>query len=133
MSESDGSMGVPHEAEAKPERRQQTRVRSAVRSVIPSEEWTRMLFAVTARVAFPESELRKLVIGKTKTPDRWIQAYNLCDGSRSQREVAAQAQIDEGLFSRTVSRWVEAGVLFRAGTPEVPLHLYFLVASRDLE
>jgi DNA-binding MarR family transcriptional regulator len=92
------------------------------------EEQTDLLRAIlhtTARGTVPEDKLRKAVLGVKGGP-RQVAAYNLCDGTRLQSEIAEEAGLDQGSLSRSVSRWVELGVLFRIGSGSGArlLHLY---------
>jgi hypothetical protein len=93
---------------------------------LPTEDLLRMLLSVTARLAFPAEQLRLEVVGKVRFAERWINAYNACNGLRSQMEIVRLSGIDPGDLSRAIKRWVEAGVLFRVGANELPLHLYML-------
>jgi hypothetical protein len=77
-----------------------------------TEELLRILIQLNARHVFPEEMLRPVV----GTSERQMQAYNLCDGTRTQAEIAKAAKLDQGQFSRTSSRWIEEGVLFKLGT-----------------
>lgn len=91
-----------------------------------TEELLRILIHLTARQSVPEATLR----GVVGTGDKQRLAYNLADGTKSQREIAKAAKIDEGNFSRTVGRWLEEGVLFKLGEGREArvLHLYPLAA-----
>lgn len=86
-----------------------------------TEELLRILVQLNARREFPPEILREIV-----GTGRNVDAYNLCDGSRTQAAVVKEAKIDAGQFSRAVSRWVQEGVLFRLGSGRDlrPLHLY---------
>jgi hypothetical protein len=55
-----------------------------------------------------------------------LHAFNMCDGTRTQGEIAKAQGLDPGNFSRTVSRWVEAGVVFKMPDNKL-LHVYPLV------
>jgi len=94
-----------------------------------TEELLRFLVQLTARHVFPEEALRK-IIGSSA---RQVAAYNLCDGTRTQAEIAKASKLDQGQFSRTAARWAEAGVLFKVGTDrEVKLlHLYPLSSAQS--
>jgi len=56
--------------------------------------------------------------------DKQVLAYNLCDGQTPQAEIAKKAKLDKGNLSRSITRWVEAGIVVRVGPDEAPLHLY---------
>jgi len=78
---------------------------------------------VYARNSIPPEKVRE-IIGDTKK--KQLKAYNLCDGTRTLREVAKEARIDEGNFSKTADRWVENGIAFSTteGGERRLLHLY---------
>jgi hypothetical protein len=91
------------------------------------EELVRILIQVNGRLAFSEEALRS-AIGDSQS---LVDAYNLCDGTRSQAEVVKESKVDQGNFSRVSKRWVEDGILFRIGTGREmkPLHLYAVSSS----
>jgi hypothetical protein len=91
----------------------------------------RILVHVSGRAAFPEEKLRGIVAPPGASAKQTA-AYNLCDGSRTQAEVARAAKINQGNFSRTMARWVGEGVLFRVGNGREArlLHLYPLPPAR---
>lgn len=84
-----------------------------------------ILVNVIARGTFPEDRLRK-IITPTKSPEKYLSAYNLCDGKHSQTEIAAQVGLDKGNLSRVMDRWVSSGVIFEIGEGSQVklLHLY---------
>ena len=94
-----------------------------------TDELLRVLIAVTGRVAVPEARLRAIVGGPGKASDKYLSAYNLCDGSRGLREIARLTGLDAGNMSRAVSRWVDAGVVFKLGDDARPVHLYRLPSN----
>jgi hypothetical protein len=77
-----------------------------------SEALLKALLTTVGRQAFPADKLAEiLLVGGAGA--KQIKAYNLCDGTRTQTEVAKSAGLDSGNFSRTVSRWISAGVIFK--------------------
>jgi predicted transcriptional regulator len=89
------------------------------------DQYLRAILATIARQTFTPSMIYEIVaVGSDKA--KQLQAYNLCDGSRSQAEVAKSATIDPGSLSRTIGRWIDAGIVIRVGEGrEVkPLHVY---------
>jgi len=81
------------------------------------------IFAIVGRTAFPPEALHKIV-APTVGSAKQILAYNLCDGETSQTEIGKKAKLDAGNLSRSIAKWVEAGVMVRVGAEELPLHLY---------
>ena len=90
---------------------------------------------MTARGPIRPSELMQIVAPKGTGGDAQVLAYNQCDGSKSQGEIAKEAKIDAGSFSRTVARWIEAGVVIRLGEPPNAklLHIYPLTKEHTRE
>lgn len=95
-----------------------------------NEQLLRAILSVTARQTFPPDKLAEMVLSKASGAKQ-LKAFNLCDGSNSQAEIAKALKLDPGNFSRTVSRWVEAGVVFRLGQGRDAklLHVYPLNAD----
>jgi hypothetical protein len=96
-----------------------------------SDHLLRAVLSVTARVAFPPTKLAEIVLARgASTKQR--EAFNLCDGSRSQATIAKKLKLDGGNFSRTVARWIEEGVMFRLGDGRDArlLHVYPLTEGK---
>lgn len=83
-----------------------------------TNELLRMLIELTARTTHPEEKLRKLV-------GNHLSAYNMCDGTRTQTDIVRSLKLDQGNFSRTITQWMEAGIVSRLGGPKGQLlHVY---------
>jgi hypothetical protein len=89
-----------------------------------------MLISVIARGSFQEDRLRKIVI-PSKSPEKYVAAYNLCDGKHSQTEIVKITGLDKGNLSRVIDRWISAGVIFELGEGSQVklLHLYPLTPN----
>ncbi len=96
---------------------------------IPLNDLLRCAMQVVGRIAMRPEQIGEIVFVNANA--KQLKAYNLCDGTRTQSEVAKAAGLDNGNFSRTAMRWVEGGVLFRVGSGRESrlLHLYPLVKS----
>lgn len=95
-----------------------------------ADAYLRAILAVTARKAIPPDELASQVgVGSTKS--KQIEAYNLCDGSLTQAEVAREAGLDQGNFSRTINRWLDDGLIVKTDLDGQmrPVHLYRIPSS----
>lgn len=88
-----------------------------------SETLLKAILAMVARQAFPPAELARLLTA-TSAGAKQIEAYNLCDGKRSQKEIGKLSGLDKGSLSRSIARWVEIGIAVRIGRDQVPMHLY---------
>jgi hypothetical protein len=98
-----------------------------------TDELLRVLIGVMGRVAFPPQTLRQVVRGPGRAADKYVKAYNLCDGTRSMREVGRMSELDSSNMTRAISRWAGAGVVFKLGTEGRPVHLYRLADVADSE
>jgi len=80
------------------------------------------LIHVIGRVAVPLDRVYDIVGNNAKQ----IKAFNLCDGTVTQLEIAKKCGIDPGNFNRAVNRWVENGVAFWLGSGKEArlLHIY---------
>jgi hypothetical protein len=87
-----------------------------------NESLLRAIFATIGRGAFAPVQVYRLVTHGGS--DRQLAAYNLCDGNTPQADIAKRAKIDKGSMSRTLARWVEAGIVVRLGKDQFPLHVY---------
>lgn len=79
--------------------------------------------ATVARTAFPPEVLHKIV-APVAGSDKQLLAYNLCDGETPQNVIGKKAKLDAGNLSRSIAKWIEAGVVIRVGADQFPLHLY---------
>jgi predicted transcriptional regulator len=88
------------------------------------------ILSTVARQAFPPEKLLEIVAPKASS-ERQIAAYNLCDGEHTQTEIAATVKIDKANLNKSISKWIELGVMFRIrnGTEMRPMHLYPLPAA----
>lgn len=86
------------------------------------ETLLRAILATMGRSAFSAERLHEIV-DPNGTAAKQVKAYNLADGTLSQGDIAKRLKLDSGNFSRTVSRWIEAGVMFRLAD-NVLLHIY---------
>jgi hypothetical protein len=95
-----------------------------------NEALLRAILSTVARQSFPPEALLELVAPRANS-QKQVSAYNLCDGEHTQAEIAAVVKLDGASLSRSISRWVELGIMFRIGAgPEMhPVHLYPLAQA----
>lgn len=93
-----------------------------------NESLLRAILATVARSAFPPAIIYKIVAPAAGS-NRQIFAYNLCDGQTPQAEIGKKAKLDKGNLSRSIARWVEAGIVVRVGKEQFPMHVYPLTKS----
>jgi DNA-binding MarR family transcriptional regulator len=70
------------------------------------------LIQLIGRLTFPMEKVYKII----GTNAKLLRAFNSCDGTITQAEIAKKHRIDPGNFSRTVNRWVLNGIAFRIGS-----------------
>jgi hypothetical protein len=85
----------------------------------------RCAIQVIGRVALPPDRVREIV-GTGKKYKKQLNAFNLCNGSRTQKEIAQESGISQGNLSRTLTRWRKHGILFvfGSGKQSTFLHIY---------
>jgi hypothetical protein len=93
-----------------------------------NESLLRAIFATVVRGTFAPETVHRIVAPK-KNSEKNVAVYNHCDGNTPQADIAKRAKLDQGNFSRLLTRWIEAGIIVRVGEDEHPLHVYPL--SKD--
>lgn len=88
------------------------------------ETFLRAILATVARQTFSPSKIIEIMGPNAGEKQR--RAFNLCDGSKSQAEIIKELGLDSGNFSKTLSRWVDEGIVIRVGEGREakPLHVY---------
>jgi hypothetical protein len=88
------------------------------------DSYLRAILATVARQTFPPARIVE-IMGPGAT-EKQFRAFNLCDGSRTQAEIGKELGLDSGNFSKTISRWIDEGIVIRVGEKRDarPLHVY---------
>ena len=88
------------------------------------DTFLRAILATVARQTF--SPARILEILGPAAGEKQHRAFNLCDGSRAQGDIAKELGLDPGNFSKTLNRWIDEGIVIRVGERREarPLHVY---------
>jgi hypothetical protein len=96
-----------------------------------TDELLKILVAIGGRIVTPPEELREIV--SPRGAGKYVDAYNLCDGTRGIAEVARAVGIDKSNLNKSVNRWVDEGVLFKIGDARnfTLLHMYRLNTETD--
>lgn len=84
----------------------------------------RAILATVARQTFPPARIVEIMGPNAGEKQR--RAFNLCDGSRSQADIAKELGLDQGNFSKSLARWIDEGIVIRVGEKREsrPLHVY---------
>lgn len=88
------------------------------------ETLLRAILATVARQTFSPTQILE-VMGQ-KAGEKQYRAFNLCDGTRTQAEIAKELGLDSANFSKTINRWIDGGIVIRVGEQHQvrPLHVY---------
>ena len=88
------------------------------------DTFLRAILATVARQTF--SPARILEILGPSAGEKQRRAFNLCDGNRTQAEIAKELGLDPGNFSKSLNRWIDEGIVIRVGEKREarPLHVY---------
>lgn len=94
----------------------------------------RAILATVARQTFPPGALYKLVVPKAGAEQN-VDAYNLCDGTRTVTDIAKELKIDAANLRKRILRWAEEGIVVRVEQDKAtyPVHLYPLSPSAQKE
>jgi CRP-like cAMP-binding protein len=88
------------------------------------DTFLRAILATVARQTFSPAKI--LEIMGPNAGEKQHRAFNLCDGSRTQADIAKELGLDSSNFSKTLSRWIDEGIVIRVGENREarPLHVY---------
>ena len=95
----------------------------------PQDTYLRAILATVARQTFPPDKIAE-IMGPNSGVKQY-NAFNLCDGTRTQGEIARETGLDPGNFSKSLGRWVDAGIIIKVsdGREARPVHVYPLPDS----
>ncbi|PKQ07719.1 MAG: MarR family transcriptional regulator [Alphaproteobacteria bacterium HGW-Alphaproteobacteria-11] len=94
-----------------------------------NETLLRAILATISRQTFPPSEIVKIV-SPVSGGEKQLAAYNLCNGNTPQAEIAKKLNLDKGNLSRSLARWIEAGIVVRVGHDQHPLPQEYLKSKK---
>ncbi len=89
------------------------------------EVYLRAILATVARQTFSLDEILAHVAPRSGS-SKQIEAYNLCDGTRSVTQIAAETKLDKSNLRKSINRWTDAGIVIRIeeGQEIRPVHVY---------
>jgi len=87
--------------------------------------YLKMIMQLIARQTFSAKDVADHVC-PTKKSAKSIKAYNLCDGTRSQTEIAKMCGIDKANCRKMIKKWELEGLILRVphGKELQPLHIF---------
>jgi len=92
------------------------------------DAYLRAILATVARQTFPVEKILDII----GSGEKQLRAFNMCDGTRTQAQIAKELSLDQGNFSKTLGRWIDEGIVIRATveTETRPVHVYPLPDSK---
>lgn len=89
-----------------------------------SQVYLKAMMSLIARQTFTPERLAEIVSPLANA--RAYEAFNLCDGTRPQGEIASALKLDTGNFSKTIKKWIDEGVVVKVTEDgkEKPVHVY---------
>ncbi len=77
-----------------------------------------LVISLLGRLAFPEDRIREIVSRSKRNPERYVQGYNACDGTRTLSEIAKIIGVAKATLSPILQQWENLGIVYeveRAG------------------
>ncbi len=89
-----------------------------------SEAYLRAILATVARQTFTPQRIIEIM--GPQASEKQYRAFKLCDGSRTQSEIAKELGLDSSNLSKSISRWIDEGIIIRVseGRDNRPVHIY---------
>ena len=77
------------------------------------DAYLKAILATVARQTFSPDKILE-IMGHT-AGEKQYRAFNLCDGTKTQAEIAKELGLDQSNFSKSLNRWIDEGILIRVG------------------
>ncbi|TPI13773.1 MarR family transcriptional regulator [Mesorhizobium sp. B4-1-3] len=89
-----------------------------------SDVYLRAMMSLVARQTFSPERLSEIVSPMANA--NTYETFNLCDGTRTQNEIANLLKMDRGNLSRSVNKWIDEGVMIKVTDDgkDRPVHVY---------
>ncbi len=89
-----------------------------------SQVYLKAMMSLVARQTFSPERLAEIVTSQANA--KTYEAFNLCDGTKTQTEIANALKTDPGQLSKTIKRWIDEGIMLRVtdGGKDRPVHVY---------
>lgn len=77
------------------------------------EKQNEVVISLLGRIAFTPEKIRDLVTkNKKKNPEKYIDGYNACNGSKNVNELASIIGVDQSTLSPILQEWAELGIIY---------------------
>jgi hypothetical protein len=82
------------------------------------EKQNEIIISLLGRIAFKKVEVKDIVTFKKQNPDKYVDGFNACDGTRSLSDIAKVVGVSKGTLSPILSEWEDLGIIFEVERPE---------------
>lgn len=86
------------------------------------EKQNEVIISLLGRIAFTPEKIQDIVVKKKQNPQRYIDAYNACDGNHNVNELAAIAGVDQSTLSPILRDWEELGIIYEVEKPKAKFY-----------
>jgi len=77
-----------------------------------------VIITLLGRVAFEEEEIRQIVKRKKKNPEKYVEAYNACDGEHTVSQLAEIAKVSQPNMTNVLKLWKESCIIYEVERPK---------------
>lgn len=71
-----------------------------------------VIISLLGRIAFTEKEIGEIVKKKKRNPEKYVEAYNACDGQHKVSQVAKIAGVGQPTMTEVLKLWEEVGIIY---------------------
>jgi hypothetical protein len=77
------------------------------------EKQNEVIISLLGRMAFTEEQVLNIVTKKKRSPEKYVEGYNACDGKKNLTELAGIIGVDVGGLSTILQEWEELGIIYQ--------------------
>ncbi len=71
-----------------------------------------VVISLLGRIAFPGDKVRDLVTRGKRNPEKYVQGYNACDGTKTVRDLAQVIGVQPPTLSPILAQWEAFGIVY---------------------
>lgn len=76
-----------------------------------------IIISLLGRMAFSKEEVKNMVTYKKRSPEKYLEGYNACDGKHSVSEIARIVGVSQPNMSVILAEWEDAGIVREVEKP----------------
>jgi hypothetical protein len=82
------------------------------------EKQNEIIISLLGRLAFTPEKIHDIVEKKKQNPQRYVDAYNACDGNHNVNDLATIAGVVHSTLSPILREWEELGIIYEVNKPK---------------